>query len=408
MVSLSLTNSTVSGNTADFGGGIFAYDDSTVNLANAFIAGNTASIRPDCRGVLTSLGHNLIGDTTGCSFTPSTGDLVNVGPMLGPPEDNGGATFTHALLAGSPAIDSGNPAALGTGGAACPQTDQRGVERPADGDGDDIAICDIGAFELVPGANFPHVAFDQPVSTSGLSPMIIELSASDVETGDTLTFIIVSLPSSGELFEGITGDKITTGGQVLGSDTVTYIAQVGFVGNDSFTFKVNDGETDSNIATVTVTVTEVTIQGTVALQGLSNPLTGAIVTFSSGDLVAQVTTDPEGGSFQVQLPTGTYNVTVGKDGFLRAHVEGLLVNRDLVLTEVKLLWGDANGDGVDVTDLTVTGRNLGLDVSPWDLPPTPVTPETLTQQHLMICAEHGILDRQACADYINENVLGIL
>ena len=165
------------------------------------------------------------------------------------------------------------------------------------------------------------------------------------------------------------GDKITTGGQVLGSATVTYIAQVGFVGTDGFRFKVNDGQVDSNVATVTVTVTEVTVQGTVALQGLSNPLTGAIVTFSSGDLVAQVTTDPEDGSFHVQLPTGTYNVSVGKDGFLRAHMEDLLVAQDLVLTEVELLWGDANGDAVvDVNDLAVTGRNIGLDVSPWDLP----------------------------------------
>ena len=335
---MTLTNTTISGNTATADGGGIHIRDSSVGLANTLIAGNTASIRPDCSfGVFTSLGHNLIGDTTGCNFTPTTGDLVNVDPMIGLLQDNGGATFTHALLAGSPAVDAGNPTAPGTGEAACPQTDQRGVGRPADGDGDNIAICDIGAFELVPGANFPPVAFDQTVSTNGLSPVTIELPGSDVETGDTLTFIIVSLPSSGELFEGITGDKITTGGQVLGSATVTYIAQAGFVGNDSFRFKVNDGQADSNVATVTVTVTEVTVQGAVALQGLSNPLTGAIVTFSSGDLVAQVTTDPEDGSFQVQLPTGTYNVTVGKDGFLRAHMEGLLVDRDLVLTEVKLL-----------------------------------------------------------------------
>ena len=82
------------------------------------------------------------GDTIGCSFTPATGDLVNVDPMLGLLQDNGGPTLTHAILADSPAIDSGNPAVPGIGGAACPQTDQRGVLRPQG------AACDIGAFEF--------------------------------------------------------------------------------------------------------------------------------------------------------------------------------------------------------------------------------------------------------------------
>ena len=62
--------------------------------------------------------------------------------MLGPLQDNGGPTFTHALLAGSPAIDARNPAAPGSGGNACEATDQRGVARPQG------AACDIGAFEL--------------------------------------------------------------------------------------------------------------------------------------------------------------------------------------------------------------------------------------------------------------------
>ena len=55
--------------------------------------------------------------------------------LLGPLADNGGPTLTHALLAGSPAIDAADA-------AACPATDQRGVVRPRD------AGCDVGAFEL--------------------------------------------------------------------------------------------------------------------------------------------------------------------------------------------------------------------------------------------------------------------
>jgi len=48
--------------------------------------------------------------------------------------NNGGPTFTHALEAGSPAIDAAN-------GAVCPAADQRGVARPQG------AGCDIGSVE---------------------------------------------------------------------------------------------------------------------------------------------------------------------------------------------------------------------------------------------------------------------
>ncbi|MBE2223050.1 MAG: hypothetical protein IAF02_16015, partial [Anaerolineae bacterium] len=47
----------------------------------------------------------------------------------------------------SPAIDAGNPAMPGSGFPACAKTDQRSVQRPFDGNGDDTAVCDIGAFE---------------------------------------------------------------------------------------------------------------------------------------------------------------------------------------------------------------------------------------------------------------------
>ena len=134
-----VTNSTISSNSASTqGGGI--YNNGTLTLTNTIIAGNSGSPGPDCTGPVTSLGHNLIGTSDGCSFTPATGDLVNVDPLLGPLQDNGRPTFTHALLPGSPAIDAGDD-------VACPVTDQRGVARPVDGDGDGAATCDIGAFE---------------------------------------------------------------------------------------------------------------------------------------------------------------------------------------------------------------------------------------------------------------------
>ena len=69
-------------------------------------------------------------------------------PLLGPLADNGGPTETHALLAGSPAIDAGLEVCTDPEGLAALTTDQRGVARPMDGDGEGTAACDIGAYEV--------------------------------------------------------------------------------------------------------------------------------------------------------------------------------------------------------------------------------------------------------------------
>ena len=96
------------------------------------------SIIGSISGTNNSGGHNLIVDTNGCTIVgDTTGDLYNVAPLLGPLRDNGGRTWTHALLPNSPAIDqtdaSGQP------------TDQRGFARPTA-----PLNSDIGAFEVVP------------------------------------------------------------------------------------------------------------------------------------------------------------------------------------------------------------------------------------------------------------------
>jgi hypothetical protein len=70
---------------------------------------------------------------------------VSAGALaLGSLGGNGGSTETHALLAGSAALDGGE-------NGACPAVDQRGEARPEDGDGDGLALCDVGAFEAQAG-----------------------------------------------------------------------------------------------------------------------------------------------------------------------------------------------------------------------------------------------------------------
>jgi hypothetical protein len=133
------------------GGGIYQRAGD-VFLDHTLVAGNFTEIGgdgpragPDFFGRLTSLGHNLIGDTTDCAFAaliPT--DVLDVDADMDPAglADHGGTTPTHAPLSTSPAVDGGSFDAV-----ALP-LDQRFGFRPIDGNSDDLAVQDIGAFEF--------------------------------------------------------------------------------------------------------------------------------------------------------------------------------------------------------------------------------------------------------------------
>jgi CSLREA domain-containing protein len=164
---VTLINVTFSGNSAEWGGGLFndgneahllnvtftnntngIYNQATLHIKNSIVANSTPGINCDGIQDVASLGHNIEFGLT-CSFD-NIGDLSNTDPLLGPLADNLGLTLTHALLNNSPAIDSGDA-------VDCPATDQRGASRPVDGDGNGSSICDIGAYERL--ATFPTPLF---------------------------------------------------------------------------------------------------------------------------------------------------------------------------------------------------------------------------------------------------------
>ena len=158
-------NVTVAANTAVFGSGVHVIENlpGELHIANSIVVTNVSSDpynpSPDCKGTIVEAGYVLIGNTAGCKLTGNTtGSIKNVSPALGPLQNNGGTTFTHALLQASPALDAGNPAMPNGTNGACVATDQRLVGRPHVGTAAALSRCDMGAFE-----------YAGPVTTS-LSP----------------------------------------------------------------------------------------------------------------------------------------------------------------------------------------------------------------------------------------------
>jgi hypothetical protein len=156
-----LYNTTIIDNDSDhdhdanggIGGGVYNDGAARFIVVNTLIAGNTQLNTPfsdDCNGTLEAYGWNLLGDATGCNI-PNAGawgfiSLNTIGPL----QPNGGPTWTHALLAGSEAIDTTIDSLGCVDETGAPLTiDQRGAARPVG------VRCDVGAFEYSP----PHYVY---------------------------------------------------------------------------------------------------------------------------------------------------------------------------------------------------------------------------------------------------------
>ncbi len=165
--SLTINNSTVTGNSSPGGtaGGLYL-TDSTNNVLtlNSTIIANSTEQGGGTRDIVVVVGtvnatNSLVENATGVVFGVNTANIFGQDPLLGALANNGGPTLTHALLAGSPAINTGsNPTALAN--------DQRGA-----GFARSSGLTDIGAFE-VQGAPPPP-----PVVVAGILALLSVLMA---------------------------------------------------------------------------------------------------------------------------------------------------------------------------------------------------------------------------------------
>jgi hypothetical protein len=231
---LTIKNSTISGNSAPTGGGVFGYYSNTIisnctisgnsassvgggitiedpkgtSLGHSLIAGNSAPTGSEIYGVGISADFNLIGDSSKTTaqalsgVTPGATDILAtsngtnptaLAAILSPLANNGGPTKTHALVAGSPAIEAGDPNV-----ASPPDFDQRGAPFGRVSGGQ----IDIGAFEL------------QSIGTITVNTLTDELDGSIADGDVSLRDAIAAAPVGETINFSVTGAINLTLGQL--------------------------------------------------------------------------------------------------------------------------------------------------------------------------------------------------
>ena len=211
---LILSNATIAANIANQdGGGIFLNTASNNTINNSIVANNvTGRDGPDINGNLvnSTITNSLIQDVTGISAGAPTdgvdGNIVGQDPLLSALTNNGGPTQTHALLAGSSAIDAG--------GAGATTTDQRVLAAVGD--------RDLGAFEFgaepdlaIIAGNNQSTTVDTPFATA------LQVQLRDAN-GDPFQFgsVTFAVPSSGASLSN-TSQTITSGADGIASFAAT-------------------------------------------------------------------------------------------------------------------------------------------------------------------------------------------
>jgi predicted outer membrane repeat protein len=212
-----ITNSTITGNSAVRGGGVagggniahttfsnnsasvaggalYVTSFSSLELGNTILKAGVSGVNIfNNGGTFITHGYNVCSDN-GSGLLNGPGDQINTDPMLGPLQNNGGPTFTHALLPGSPAIDAGDPKFTPP-----PYYDQRGPVfwRVRNG------RIDSGSFEVqagttpspTPTATASPTPTSSPAPTATFTPTPTATATATVTATPTATPTLTPRPS---------------------------------------------------------------------------------------------------------------------------------------------------------------------------------------------------------------------
>jgi Tol biopolymer transport system component len=251
-----ITNCIFLQNSAGYAGGLTNQWNSSPTITNCTFYGNSAVysydgiVNANCLSVtlincvLWDNGVEILNNNSDfvVNYCNIKGGYVGIGNIGADPLDD--PLFVDAaagdlhLQVGSPCIDTGtNTDAL--------TQDIEGNPRPIDGNGDGTATTDMGAYEHAyrSPSNYPPVAVEDNYKTRVGTPLVVDIPGvlgndSDPD-GDPLTASLVA------------GEGPSHGALAFNADgSFTYTPAAGFIGTDSFKYKANDGQADSEDAAI--------------------------------------------------------------------------------------------------------------------------------------------------------------
>ena len=330
-----ITNSTIVGNQSDqlsgagSGGGLWAASDPSVitRLFNTIIAGNTTGMAVNAPNDLggqpvdSASAHNLIGDpaSAGGLVDGSNGNIVGDGiggviqldTILNPTlADNGGPTQTHLLVAGSRAIDAADP-------VLAPATDQRGISRPVDGDGNGSAVPDIGSIEaesVVPGVFSIDPATLSVGEGDGTATFTVNRTGGSDGAVSVAFTTANGTATAGSDYTATTGTLNFADGVTSQTITVSITEDTAIEGNETFTLTIS---TPTGGATLgAATVSNVTILDNDITQPGVLSIDPATLSVGEGDGTATFTVNRTGGSdgaVSVAFTTANGTANAGSD-----------------------------------------------------------------------------------------------
>ena len=371
---VNIANSTISGNTSANGGGLFIAVP--VTLSNTIVANNTSPGNPECSGTITNNNVNLIEDATGCTLA-GAGTTLNGDPALAALASNGGPVQTFALNAGSPALGAGNAgvcAAL-AGGAF----DARGIARPQG------AGCDLGAYEALQVSVAPvaqaegngATVFNVPVTLSqalpaGFPSVTVQY---DTSNGSAMAPADYTAVVAGTV-------TFTAGGSATVNATVPVIGNTVIGSSKTFTVTLSNAvraviATSSALATITeddavvIAPPDEAAQPYIEAPANSTTTTGApfTLTLRAGDGVGPYRWSLIGGT----LPPGVTLDAATAPGTYRATIRALDsrgINADLVVS----ITVAAGAGTPPVVVPTVPPVSTPPSVTPPVVTPPPTTP----------------------------------
>ena len=401
---LNISNSTIVNNTSDLeGGGIVNASGSTAQLRNSIVASNVANnanatalnADNDVRGAFTSLNTNFIGDSgTSSGFINGfRGDQVGselspLDPVFGALATNGGATQTHELLPGSPAIDAGD----NSGGEP---TDQRNGQRPTDNTADigafevqqnSIRITDVTAVEGNSGST--EFIFSVVLDTATAEPITVNygtIQGTATQGSDFLGTAGTLVFAPGELSKTITvevnGDTTTEAneefivqlfspinavitdaqgvGTILNDDAIVTFADVVVTEGDSGTATATFNVVLSNATSESISLGYQTAAGTatpgLAAVGGDYIETNGTLTFAPGETSKSFTVAINGDTTVEDFETFVANLTLtsGSVQLPDPQATGTIQNDDIAL---------ANISSPSVTELTGSNNTVSFTV----------------------------------------------